>query len=120
MNTRMMFVRGVVGAAGKIVFITTVLFWGQVIVFVAASLFPTCVEKAVVSAFKLVYAPYLTLARRFIFYVMGEQLGNILLGFIVMFLGMFLYSILAAVVICIVSHVLRGTTASRLINSGKE
>ena len=108
MNTRMMFARGgVAGAGQKIVTTTVVLLCGQVIVFAAASLFPTCVEKAVVNAFALFYEPYLALARRLIFAVMGEQQGNILLGFFVLLLGMFLYSLLAAVAICIVSHVLR-------------
>ena len=107
MNTQKMFARGGAGAAGKIVAITAVLLCVQVIVFAASSLFPTCVEKVVASAFELVYEPYLILARRFIFNVMGEQQGNILLGLFVIFSGMFLYSLIAAVVICMVSHVLR-------------
>ena len=108
MNARMMIARGVAGAASKIVAITAVLLCVQVIVFAAAPLFPRCVEKAVVGAlFDFVYEPYLMLARRFIFNVMGEQQGNILLGLLVLFLGMFLYSLIAAVVICMVSHVLR-------------
>jgi len=105
MNTRMMFGRG--GTASKIVAITSVLFCVQVIVFSAASLFPTRVEKAVVSVFELIYEPYWTLAGKFIFDVMGDQRGNILLGLFIAFLGMFLYSLFAAVVICMVSCVLR-------------
>ena len=108
MNTRMMFARGGAGVvARKIVAITAVLLCVQVMVFAAASLSPTSVEKAVVGAFMLVYEPYLTLTRRFIFDVMGEQQGNILFGLFVIFLGMFIYSLLAAVVICMVSNVLR-------------
>ena len=107
MNTRKTFARDDAGAASKIVAITAVLLCVQVIVFAAASLFPTCVEKVVVNAFVLVYEPYLMLTRRFIFNVMGEQQGNILLGLFVIFLGMFLYSLIAAVVICMVSYFLR-------------
>ena len=102
-----MFARAGAGAASKIVAITTVLLCIQVVVFAASPLFPRYVEKVVANAFVLVYEPYLMLARRFIFNVMGEQQGNILLGFFVLLLGMFLYSLLAAVAICIVSHVLR-------------
>ena len=107
MNTRKTFARDDAGAASKIVAITAVLLCVQVIVFAAASLFPTCVEKVVANAFVLVYEPYLMLTRRFIFNVMGEQQGNILLGLFVIFLGMFLYSLIAAVVICMVSYFLR-------------
>ena len=105
MNARKMFARAVAGAASKIVAITTVFI--QVVVFAAAPLFPRYVEKVVANAFVLVYEPYLMLARRFIFNVMGEQQGNILLGLFVIFLGMFLYSLIAAVVICMVSYFLR-------------
>ena len=107
MNTRMMFARAVAGAASKIVAIATVLLCVQVGVVAVAPFFPRCVEKAVLGAFMWAYEPYLILARRLIFNVMGEQQGNILLGLYVIFLGMFLYSLLAAVVICIVSCVLR-------------
>ena len=107
MDKRMIFARVVAGAASKIVAITTVLLCIQVVVFAAAPLFPRYVEKVVANAFVLVYEPYLMLARRFIFNVMGEQQGNILLGLFVIFLGMFLYSLIAAVVICMVSYFLR-------------
>jgi len=107
MNARMMIARGVAGAASKIVAITAVLLCVQVIVFAAAPLFPRCVEKAVVGAFMLAYEPYLMLTRRFIFNVMGEQQGNILLGLFVIFLGIFLYSLIASFVICMVSYFLR-------------
>ena len=107
MTTRMMFARGGAGVASKIVAITTVLLCVQVGVVAVAPFFPRCVEKAVLGAFMWAYEPYLILARRLIFNVMGEQQGNILLGLFVIFLGMFLYSVLAAVVICMVSCVLR-------------
>ena len=107
MNTRMMFARVIAGAASKIVAITTVLLCVQVGVVAVAPFFPRCVEKAVLGAFMWAYEPYLILARRLIFNVMGEQQGNILLGLYVIFLGMFLYSLIAAVVICMVSYFLR-------------
>lgn len=97
----------VAGAVRKIIHITVVLSCVQVVVFAAASFFPTCVAKAVCDAFEFVYKPYLTLSRRFIFDVMGNQMGNILLGFLVMLIGMFIYSFLAALAFCVASHVLR-------------
>lgn len=107
MKMRMMFARSAAGWAMKIAAITAVLSCVQVGVLALSPFSPRCVEKAVANALDVVYEPYLALARRFIFNIMGEQQGNILLGFFVMLIGIFLYSLLVAVVVCMVPHILR-------------